>query len=395
MTTYVGSAEAARLLGVTKPTLYAYVSRGLVARRTAVDGRTSLYDRDQLEALVSRSRRRAVADRPSIDVRIATAITHLDDAGVVYRDHDAIELASTATFEQVAELLWTGELPGADTTWRADRRALTRCRALLGAAEPADPIVRLLICASALANEPHTGATPADATPVDATPVDAGRRFLALAPSILGGPTSGSIAARLAAAWTKRPSDALVSAVDRSLVLLADHELASSTLAVRVAASVRSDPLSAIVAGLATLRGALHGAASNAVAIMFDEARTSGATAAVARRLSAGERLPGFGHTVYRNGDPRLAPILDAVRELPDPAGRTSVVDSVIAEAGRSVGVLPNVDLGLGALIHVGRLPRDAPLFAVARIAGFVAHYVEEIGERPVRFRGLATRVER
>ena len=111
------------------------------------------------------------------------------------------------------------------------------------------------------------------------------------------------------------------------------------------------------------------------------------------RRLEAGERLPGFGHTVYRNGDPRVGPIMAAVRALPDAAERMPVVDSVVAEAGRVIGHLPNVDLGLGALHHVGGLARDVPLFAVARIAGWIAHYVEALGERPVRYRGLATRV--
>ena len=111
MTTYVGADEAARLLGVTKPTLYAYVSRGVVTRRTAVDGRTSLYDREELAALAARSRRRPVGDRPSIDVRIASAITRLDEGRLSYRGHDAVALATRVTFEQTAELLWTGTLP--------------------------------------------------------------------------------------------------------------------------------------------------------------------------------------------------------------------------------------------------------------------------------------------
>jgi citrate synthase len=381
MTTYVGATEAARLLGVTKPTLYAYVSRGMVDRRTAVDGRTSLYDREQLERLRARAGRSPVPERPSIDVRIATAITHLDDERLTYRGHDVAALATSATFEQVAELLWTGALPVAPVVWRVDRDALTRCASVVAAAGSIDPIARLTVCAAALG--PDTGPDSADA----------GRRLLALAPSILGGPLTGSLAARLARAWTRRPDAALIAAVDRALVLLADHELATSTLAVRVAASVRTDPLSAVAAGLATVRGPLHGAASRAAAELLDEAAEVGADVAVRRHLDAGRRLPGFGHSVYRSGDPRFEPMLAAVRSLPDPSGRTAIVDSVVAAAGRVIGHLPNVDLGLGALLHVGGLPHDCPLFAVARIAGWVAHHAEEIGERPVRFRGLATRV--
>ena len=79
-----------------------------------------------------------------------------------------------------------------------------------------------------------------------------------------------------------------------------------------------------------------------------------------------------------------------AVGRIPAPAHRFDVVDGVIAEAGRSIGHLPNIDLALGALYYIADLPRDAPLFAIARIAGWAAHYDEELGERPVRFRGLA-----
>jgi citrate synthase len=198
----------------------------------------------------------------------------------------------------------------------------------------------------------------------------------------------GTVAGRLARAWVRRPSPELVAAIDRALALLADHELATSTLAVRVAASVRASPAAAIVAGLGVVSGPLHGGASRAAAELFQEAATS--TAAVHRRLEAGERLPGFGHSVYRTGDPRFAPLLDAVRAIPVDPDRLAVVDAVIGQAGREIGHLPNVDLALGALYFVGGLPHDAPVFAIARIAGWTAHYVEELGERPVRFRGLS-----
>ena len=94
MATYVGATEAARVLGVERATLYAYVSRGVLNRRTAVDGRTSLYALDELEALAQRSRRPPpAADRPTIDVQIVSSITVLDEAGPSYRGHDVAELA--------------------------------------------------------------------------------------------------------------------------------------------------------------------------------------------------------------------------------------------------------------------------------------------------------------
>ena len=111
MTRFVGAAEAARHLGVQRATLYAYVSRGLVERRLAVDGRTSLYSLDDLDTLARRGRQRAAAPRPSLDVHIATAITTLDESGPRYRNRDVATLAASASYEQVAELLWTGALP--------------------------------------------------------------------------------------------------------------------------------------------------------------------------------------------------------------------------------------------------------------------------------------------
>ena len=118
MSRFVGAGEAARLLGIQKATLYAYVSRGLIERRVAVDGRTSLYAVDDVEALVGRGRRREVEPRPSLDVQIVTGVTTLDESGVCYLGHDVADLSRTATYEQVAELLWTGEL-AADPTWPA------------------------------------------------------------------------------------------------------------------------------------------------------------------------------------------------------------------------------------------------------------------------------------
>ena len=380
MTTRIGSSEAARLLGVTKPTLYAYVSRGIVGRTTAVDGRTSLFDRTEIDRLASRSRTRRPGERPTIDVQIGSAVTHLSDETITYRGHDAARLAAERSFEAVAELLITGELADQEPRWPVDRRALERCRSVVDAADPTRPITALALAAGAM-----IGLTDR----IEA-PGEAARRFLAIVPSLLGGPTSGSISERLAAAWRRQPTDELIDAISRALVLLADHELATSTLAVRVACSVRADPYAAIAAGLHTVSGALHGAASQASARLFEVAAEQGAEAAVAAYLKSGRRVPGFGHSVYRNGDPRFGPLISAVRRVPATGERHDVVEAVLTQTGRSVSVLPNVDLALGALFYVGQLPLDAPLFAVARIAGWAAHYAEEADERPLRYRGLA-----
>lgn len=380
MALYVGSREAAHRLGVSRATLYAYVSRGLIERRIAIDGRTSMYSVDDLERLRARSRRNESGTRPSIDVQISSAVTRLDEHTLWYRDRDAVQLARSASFEQVAELLWTGELPVRDPDWPAPEAAdvAAGLRAIDVLGPDVDPLRQLL------ALGPVLGARHPDDDPPAAA-----RRFTGVV-SGLDGRRGGSLAERLARRWHPSPSHPLVTAVDRALVLLADHELATSTLAARVAISVRADAYAAFTAGLATVSGQLHGSAAGAAHRLLADAAAEGARAAVGRRLDAGQRLPGFGHTVYRDGDPRLAPLLEAAAELPGADRMQTVVDQVLRAASVRLAQPPNVDFGVATISYLGGLDAQVPIFGVARLAGWAAHCVEELGERPVRFRGLA-----
>ncbi len=379
MTTLIRSAEAARMLGVRPATLYAYVSRGRLSRLTALDGRTSLYSRDEVERLAERSRRASPGPRPTIDVQITSAVTELDEGGLRFRGHDVATLVESHGFEDVAELLWTGHLPIRPTMWPApDRRDNDRCAPIAGLALA--PIARLAVTAEVLAT-----AHPDD----DA--VTAARRLLLQAPGVLGSTRrTGPFARRLVSAWRPRPADPLVAAVDRALALLADHELATSTLAVRIAASVRASPYASATAGLATLEGALHGSASAAAHHLLAEcARTDPATA-TSRWRREHRVVPGFGHSVYRGVDPRFGPMMDALIPLDPDGDRLAVITETISEVGRSMPHQPNVDLALGALTWITDLDPGTPLFAVSRIAGWAAHYDEELDARPVRFRGVA-----
>jgi citrate synthase len=381
MTLYIGAGEAARRLGVRRETLYAYVSRGAIRRRASVDGRTSLYAVDDIEQLASRSRQRTPAPRPSIDVQIASAITQLDEQALAYRGVEVAELSRSSSFEQVAELLWTGTMPSSTVRWPAtDHGDVEGCVAAVRCLDrSAGALVRLLAVVPVLAAR-HPGER-ADA---------AARRLIGIVPELSGRAVDGSVAERLAHAWHPRPTPELVRAIDRSLVLLADHELATSTLAVRIATSVRTDAYASFAAGVATLTGVLHGSSAESAATLLSDAAERGPVTAIRGVLDSGRRLPGFGHSVYRTGDPRLEPLLEGVRSLPDSAGRCAVVDAVIREASGQIVARPNVDLGLAALSFVGGLAPDVPIFAVARLAGWAAHIAEELLERPLRFRGVA-----
>ena len=128
--------------------------------------------------------------------------------------------------------------------------------------------------------------------------------------------------------------------------LLADHELAASTLAARVAASVRADPYAVVATGLGAMGGALHGGASLGVENLLTAVGTPAGVPAVIRDLlRRGERVPGFGHLVYRSGDPRAALLLELIRAAAPRSRGLAVADAVQAEVGGRGLPGPNIDL--------------------------------------------------
>ncbi|MGH3658469.1 MAG: citrate/2-methylcitrate synthase, partial [Micromonosporaceae bacterium] len=204
-----------------------------------------------------------------------------------------------------------------------------------------------------------------------------------------------SIASRLWSRLSDRPARrGEVRALDAALVLLADHELPPSTLAARIAASVWADPYLLVLTGLAVGGGVLHAASVTAVETLVREAveqGPSGVPQLVGDRLRAGDRLPGFGHAVYTGRDPRADMLLDLVRRTsPKGAVDASVVE-LLALAGRYDGPAPNIDFALGAYVVKAGLTQGSgeAIFLLARIAGMIAHGLEEYPHR-MRFRPRA-----
>jgi citrate synthase len=186
-------------------------------------------------------------------------------------------------------------------------------------------------------------------------------------------------------------ASAPMAAVDAALILMADHELATSTMAVRLAASTRADIYDALLAGLATLAGPLHGGASQEAYDLFALAERDGAVRALNEVLRQQGRLPGFGHSIYKDEDPRFRVMLEQAEPLLS-AERLALVRQVVDLAAERRIPPPNIDLALAAMSWGTGMPSDAgrTLFTVARIAGWTAHYQEELGERPLRFRARA-----
>jgi citrate synthase len=370
--------EVARRLGVKPATVYAYVSRGLLRSERNADGKGSLFAEADVEAFAAR-RGGPVTDGAGPVIR--TGLTLIRDGQLFYRGHDARELARGSSYESVATLLWTGELQHVPLEPSAELLGLAEAvtAPLPEAARRTDRL--RIICAAIAAADPLRF----DIAP--AAVVATGRTMLATMVAALpvrGPEPAGAFADVL---WSRltatQPTAAGIRVLNAALVLLADHDLAASTLAARVAASTRAHPYAVVGAGLAALDGPLHGAASGlAYALLADAVRSGDPIGAVSDRLRVGDPVPGFGHPLYPDGDPRAAELLAM---LPGDAEARAVID-VVAASSR---LKPNVDFAIAALAFLTGMAADAgeAIFAIARTAGWIAHALEEYGARPSRFR--------
>jgi citrate synthase len=405
MADWIGAAEAAERLGVKPATLYSYVSRGVLRRRRAPGGRGSLFDPGEVEALSRRGRPRREAGLG--EFVIESGLTEIAGDRLRFRGMDAAELAATRSFEEVAALLWTGSFastgpagPWLARPWQATPEAVAAGTAAQSALPAGTlPLERLQVIVPALA-----AADPLRLRLDPPAVIGAAHSIIAgmvdCLPAAQAGPgtppADDTVAARL---WPRlcprKPAPRLLDALRAALILLADHELAASTLAARVAASVRADPYAVVATGLGALGGALHGGASLAAETMLAAARKpADAPRVVGELLRRGERIPGFGHFVYDSGDPRAVLLLGLVRRAAPASARLAVADAVLAEVRRRSVPEPNIDFALAVLAGVAGMITGAgeAIFAVARTAGWLAHALEEYARRtPLRPRALYT----
>ncbi len=440
---WIGATEAAERLGVKPASLYSYVSRGVLTRRKAEGSRESLFNASEVEGLARRGRPRR-APRAA-ELVIETQLTEISGNRLRYRGLDAIALASERSFEDVATLLWTGTLGPRDAAdvatdiaayntaditgdltaanitaesvaypapapgpWAATKAAVAAGSAAQ-AALPAGtlPQERLQVIVPALA------ATDPLRLHLDPPAVMAAGRCLIAGmvdclPEVLTaagpghsaapeyGTGAGTIAGRLVIKLCPQdPGPGLVGALGAALVLLADHELAASTLAARVAASVRADPYAVVGTGLGAVGGSLHGGASFGAEVMLRSAtQPADAARVVGDLLRRGERIPGFGHFVYRGIDPRAAALMAMIRQAAPQSQQLAIADAVLAEARQRALPEPNIDFALAVLAAVAQMIPGAgeAIFAVSRAAGWVAHALEEYARNsPIRPRGIYT----
>ena len=357
---WISADEAMRRLGIRPQTLYAYVSRGrLEARPDPVDPRRSLYSAEEVYRLASRrTGPRRAADIASHSIAwgepiLASALTTVARGRLYYRGRDAIRLADHATLEDAAALFWDAPYaPPARTDALPTGALKARLFAALALRAGVDPHAR-------------GRSTAALAT-------DAASLLEALANAAAERVSADPIHQRLATAWSLDARGA--DLVRRALVLLLDHELNASTFSARVAASTGASLAACALAGLSTLSGPLHGASVHGVLKFIREGERLGAHAAVRARLDEGRPLPGFGHPLYPEGDPRAAALLAAL----DPS---APIVALCASVASENGDHPNVDFAIAALACAHGLPDDAAfaVFAIGRAIGWLGHAMEQI----------------
>ena len=384
----LSTKEAAELLGVKPETVYAYVSRGQLSSRRVSGGRGSTFDAGEVETLARRNRRDGSSGSGSGgsgggnsggELSVRTRLTLIESDRYFFRGVDAVDLADRHTYEEVAEWLWTGRmLPG--STFTAPPAFVSVARRadepLPEHAAPADPL-RFDLSEDAVLGTART-LIP---TLVAALPPAGHHRR-----------DEGPMAHRL---WTrlsvrKDPDEASLRALDAALALLVDHDLAASTLAVRVAASARAHPYAAVSAGLGVIEGPLHGAASGlAHRLLQDVLEQGDAAPVIADELRAGRRVPGLGHRLYPGEDPRARALFSLLERIPRAEPALLAARDIVETTARHAPLHANVDLALAVFtVSCGMAPTAGEtIFAVSRTAGWIAHALEEYGERPLRMR--------
>ncbi|WP_171114509.1 MULTISPECIES: citrate synthase [unclassified Streptomyces] len=388
----LSTKEAAELLGVKAETVYAYVSRGQLSSHRTPGGRGSTFDAEEVEALARRNRRESGGSpAPGTDMAVRTRITLIDKDRYYFRGVDATDLAARHSYEEIAEWLWTGQLrPGITFTAPKDSVAVAR-RAVDALPEHSAPTDRLRVAAVAAASADPLRFDLSEEAVLGTARVLIPTLVAALPPVRYTHRDEGCLAQHLWGRLSGRdPDEASLRALDTALGLLVDHDLAASTLAVRVAASARAHAYAAVSAGLGVIEGPLHGAASGLAHRMLMEVLEQGdAAPVIAAELRAGRRIPGLGHRLYSGEDPRARALFALLEEMPDAEPALAAARDVVVTAARHTPLHANVDLALAVLTASCGMPATAgeTIFAVARTAGWIAHALEEYGERPLRMR--------
>src|SRR5262249_34911426 len=384
----VDAREAARILGVKVATLYSYASRHWVRSFPSGRHREKRYLREDLESLRHRADARLGHEAVAAGALrwgepvLSSALTEIRPDGPWYRGHPVLELARTARFEAVAELLWTGHLPATLPVWRRPRALSPRLPRAQGS--PIDALIAGLAAVRLARRQAPAGAGASVRLLTEPSPPELVWTLVALVAGACGRRPSDALAAEDVAGGVQRALGAPARGgrlLESAWLACADHELNVSSFAARVAASTGADLEACLLAALAAFSGPRHGAESVRVQALVAEAgRPERARSTLLARMRRGEALPGFGHRLYPAGDPRGPLLLSLSSRQPRPARALATLEALVSEATRLGIGAPNLDVGLLAVAHALRLQPWAGqvLFCIGRSAGWIAHAAEQ-----------------
>jgi len=374
---WINAGEASRLLGISRTTLYAYVSRGYVrSQATAGPSRERLYSRDDVDRLRRRTEARRDPDKAAARSLqwglpvLESSIAFIDGRRLYYRGHDAVLLSRSRAVAEVASLIWSGRFDGVFLPAPV-RAASTRPP---HGAMPFVARAQVVLASASVHDHSAFDLRPGSVS-------DTGWRILRLLASAAApsARTSVTIDQALGHEWGVKARG--VDIVRGALILCADHELNVSSFTARCVASAGSHPYAVVIAGLAALEGTRHGGVSARVESMLDSLRQSRTPrTAIAARLRRGDPIDGFGHPLYRDGDPRAIALLDMLRDVFASSRELAFVLEAADAATALTREHPNLDFALAALARVLRLPPGSPLtlFAIGRTIGWIGHAIEQ-----------------
>lgn len=340
-----------------------------------------------------------------------SSISYIDgQAGILeYRGHRIETLAEKSNFEETCWLLLNGKLP-TKSQLEGYRAKLNGYRGI--SAEMVDVIGRLpktghpmaalqaglaMLGMSSPEIDVHNASQREDACArlIAATPtlVAAYARARAGKPFVAPDPKLNTAANFLYMLNGEKPDDLAAHVLDVCLVLHADHTMNASTFAARVVASTEADPYSVCASAAGALKGPLHGGANERVLEQLEAIGSAGNVPAWLEKISAGKgKIMGFGHRVYKTKDPRAKKLQVLVREVREKLGSTPVYDTalaledaVVAKLGAK-GIHPNVDFFSGIVYEKLGIPTDffTPIFAIARVSGWLAHWCEQMEDNKI-----------
>ncbi len=331
---------------------------------------------------------------------VSSSITLIEGQELRYRGINVQELAEHSTFEEVVYLLWYGRLPGKTELTRLTKEIKENSLIPLEVKEQinhiprqAHPMAALRTLFSSLALYDHE----ADDNSHDAESRKS-VRILARMPVLLTAferhrkaraavePRSDlSLAANtLYMLHGEVPDEVAVKALDTALVLYAEHELNASTFAARVTAATEADMYSAITTALSTLKGALHGGANQkAMEMLLNIGDVDMVPEYIDQLLAKKQKIMGFGHRVYREGDPRVPILKKQAHDLVKAQGYEKyyeVADAIEKYVFEKKKLIPNIDFYSGLTFYALGFPTDmfTSVFAMARTAGWIAHVLEQ-----------------